>query len=467
MNNSKNIDEVEKNIISILQKNPEGLRLFQIAELLKVKTVTTAVRRSLQRKLKSLTNKGAITISGNARARSYRLFDDSIEKSESVSEKKPISANGLNLSASAEKLFHKVSLSLTARKPVGFESSFLRDYSPNKTFYLSATERKELLSLGHVETVKRPAGTYARDIYSRLLVELSWNSSRLEGNTYSLLDTKRLIELGEAAEGKNTTEAQMILNHKSAIEFMIDSATEIDFDRLTICNLHALLSDNLLGDPGASGKLRDRAVRISGCAYIPIDNPYLLKENFEVFLKKCRAIKDPFEQCFFTLVHLSYLQAFEDVNKRTSRLAANIPLFKENLKPLSFVDVSQDIYLKSLLAIYELNDVTLMKELFMWAYKRSAQRYSAIQQSLGEPNLFKLKHRELIQKVIQNVVKSKVRSKSMVKVLQKAVSHLQLEKSEAKKMFEILEQEIIHLHEGNIARYKINLSEYRAWIKLK
>src|SRR5690606_15296322 len=128
---------------------------------------------------------------------------------------------------------------------------------------LSAEQRKELLRLGTVEDSTKPAGTYARDIFNRLLIDLSWNSSRLEGNTYSLLETKRLIELGEVAEGKGATEAQMILNHKAAIEFLIDSADEIDFNKLTICNLHALLSDNLLGDPSASGKLREIRVDIS------------------------------------------------------------------------------------------------------------------------------------------------------------------------------------------------------------
>ena len=84
----------------------------------------------------------------------------------------------------------------------------------------------------------RPAGTYARQIYSRLLIDLSWNSSRLEGNTYSLLETERLLELGEVAEGKNRRETQMILNHKAAIEFIVDMAGEVDINRYTILNIH-------------------------------------------------------------------------------------------------------------------------------------------------------------------------------------------------------------------------------------
>ena len=93
---------------------------------------------------------------------------------------------------------------------------------------------------------ERPAGTYARQLFSRLLIDLSWNSSRLEGNTYSLLETERLLHLGEAAEGKDAREAQMILNHKAAIELLVDQASETGFNRYTILNLHGLLSDNLL-----------------------------------------------------------------------------------------------------------------------------------------------------------------------------------------------------------------------------
>jgi Fic family protein len=106
-------------------------------------------------------------------------------------------------------------------------------------------------------------------VLDRLLVDLSWASSRLEGNTYSLLDTKRLIEHGQAAEGKDAAETQMILNHKAAIEFLVESAEELEFNRQTILNLHALLSDNLLPDPSASGRLRRIGVGINHYSLSP------------------------------------------------------------------------------------------------------------------------------------------------------------------------------------------------------
>lgn len=120
---------------------------------------------------------------------------------------------GIPLSHESKTLLKHVSKPLQARTPVGYMQGFLRSYEPNQTYYLSEPQRIKLLNVGRVEDKVRPAGTYARNILNRLLIDLSWNSSRLEGNTYSLLETKRLIELGENAAGKDVSEAQMILNH--------------------------------------------------------------------------------------------------------------------------------------------------------------------------------------------------------------------------------------------------------------
>jgi Fic family protein len=193
--------------------------------------------------------------------------------------------------------------------------------------------------MGQPPDDERPAGIYARTIYNRLLIDLSWNSSRLEGNTYSLLETERLLEHGEAAEGKDAQETQMIVNHKAAIELLVDQASEIGFNRYTILNLHALLADNLLADPQAGGRLRHIPVSIGGTVYSPLEAPQPIDECFQDILDKAAAIDDAFEQSFFVLLHLAYLQPFENVNKRVSRLAANIPLIRRNLCPLSFVDV--------------------------------------------------------------------------------------------------------------------------------
>ena len=189
----------------------------------------------------------------------------------------------------------------------------------------------------------QPAGTYVKKVLNRLLIDLPWNSSRLEGNTYSLLDTTRLLELGEEAEGKERHEAQMILNHKEAIEFLVDSAEEIGFNRYTILNLHAILAGNLLDDPNSAGRLRHIRVGIGGSVFHPLEIPQHIEECFEsdtclLPLRSSILLSRPSSSwCSFP-----YLQPFDDVNKRVSRLAANIPLIRENLSPLSFEDVSRE-----------------------------------------------------------------------------------------------------------------------------
>jgi len=147
--------------------------------------------------------------------------------------------------------------------------------------------------------------------------------------------------------------------------------------------LHHLLSQDLLVNPEACGNIRTIEVDIGQSTYKPLGNPHALKELFELILQKAKKIKDPFEQSFFLLVHLSYLQAFEDVNKRTSRLSCNIPFIKCNLCPLSFTDVSRDDYTAALLAIYEKNDVEPMLELYAWAYSRSCKQYGVIKNHWG------------------------------------------------------------------------------------
>lgn len=308
---------------------------------------------------------------------------------------------------------------------------------------------------------KQPAGTYAREILNRLLIDLSWNSSRLEGNTYSLLDTERLIALGEAADNKSAMEAQMILNHKDAIEFLVQGNDGIDFNRYTILNLHALLSHNLLPDPSASGRLRQFGVGINRSVYTPLGVPQHIEEMFELMLDIASRIEDPFEQAFFIMVQLPYLQPFDDVNKRVSRLAANIPLNRFNLAPLSFIDVTNEIYIQGMLGVYELNRVELLKDVFLWAYERSCMRYAALRQSLGEPDPFRLKYRNNLRDSISEIVSRNMnRSEAILKIKKHAAK---LPSDDQVKFVEVVETELMALHEGNFARYWIRPAEFKMW----
>ncbi|OFZ86623.1 MAG: cell filamentation protein Fic, partial [Betaproteobacteria bacterium RIFCSPLOWO2_02_FULL_62_79] len=348
------------------------------------------------------------------------------------------------------------------RRPVGYNRAFLDAYRPNDTFYLAQEIRQRLLDLGCSPGAERPAGTYARQIFSRLLIDLSWNSSRLEGNTYSLLETERLLELGETTEGKDAQEAQMILNHKAAIELLVEQAAEVSFNRYTILNLHALLSDNLLTDPQACGRLRAIPVGIDGTVYYPLEVPQLIDECFRQILDTASAIQDPFEQAFFAMVHLPYLQPFEDVNKRVSRLAANLPFIRQNLCPLSFVDVPERAYVDGILGVYELNRIELLRDVFVWAYERSCARYSAVRRSLGDPDPFRLRYRTLVAHIVAEVVRGGMNKKNAAAFIKRRAAE-DVSQEDRARFIEVVETEVMGLHEGNIARYRLRPSEYQTW----
>ena len=415
-------------------------------------------RRTLQRWLNALVGQGRLRKEGQARSTRYLL---PVQAAPEAADAAPGDVS-LPLSDEARAIDIAVRQPVQHRTPVGYRRSFLDSYRPNTTFYLHAALRAELQALGQVAAHNEPAGTYARSIANRLLIDLSWNSSRLEGNTYSLLETERLLSAGDAAEGKGALEAQMILNHKAAIEFLMDCTPDMGFNRYTLLNLHALLSDNLLPDPTASGRLRTVAVGIGQAVFLPLEGPQLIAECFAQVLDTAAAIQDPLEQAFFAMVHLPYLQPFEDVNKRVSRLAANIPLIQHNLCPLSFVDVPPPADISAMLGVYELNRIELLRDVFAWAYKRSCARYSAVRQSLGEPDPFRLRYRALIFDTVAEVVRAAMnKQRAIAFVARQARQHLP--PADQHRFVEVTETELMSLHEGNMARYRLRPSEFEAW----
>jgi hypothetical protein len=286
----------------------------------------------------------------------------------------------------------------------------------------------------------------------------------LEGNTYSLLDTQRLIEEGQAAEGKDASETQMILNHKAAIEYLVELGNELLLERQTILNLHALLADNLLPDPKAGGRTRHREVGIHQSVYHPLAVPQQIEEYFRRLVETAAAIREPFEQAFFLIVQLPYLQPFEDVNKRVSRLAANIPLFRHNLCPLSFVDVPERAYVEGLLGVYELNRVELLRDVFVWAYERSAQHYAALRQAAGEPDRFRLQYRHELTEVVGTIVRE-MGQPTLGAVTNAAATLVPAE--DLDDFVRMAEGELENLHEGNYARFRLRPSEYRRWREMR
>ena len=427
-----------------------GASAAQIAAAL----ANPGARRTLQYRLRALVDAGRLRLTGDGRAARYHLGGEAIPE--------PEAADVVPLSPESQALLAYVRQPVAARQPVGYDRAFLDGYRPNETFYLTEAQRAQLATIGKPQIEATAAGTYAKQILNRLLIDLAWNSSRLEGNTYSLLDTRRLLDFGEAAEGRGQLEAQMILNHKDAIEFLVANAEDIGFNRYTILNLHALLANNLLADPAAVGRLRHIIVGIDGSAFHPLEVPGLIEECFDQLLATAAAISDPFEQAFFVMVQLPYLQPFDDVNKRVSRLAANIPMIRANLAPLSFTDVPGDLYTRATLGVYERNDIALLRDVFLWAYERSAARYAAVRQSLGEPDPFRLRYRERLRDIVRDVVRGPMDRKTARAHLA-ATARDEIPAGDQEQFVEVAETELLGLHEGNFARYQVRPSEFSAW----
>jgi fido (protein-threonine AMPylation protein) len=370
----------------------------------------------------------------------------------------------LRLSADSQDVVAYVMQEISARQPVGYQRDFLESYRPNQTAYLPQALRQQLHYMGRTSAILAPAGTYSRAILSRLLIDLSWASSHLEGNTYTRLDTRELLEHGRAAQGKPALETQMILNHKAAIELLLappDDAVRVPgFDRYTLFNLHSALSENLLPNPADEGRIRQHMVEIGACVYRPLAVPALIEELLTLLLHKAQSITDPFEQSFFIMVHLPYLQPFADVNKRSARLLANLPLFHANLCPLTFLDVPKLRYTQAMLGVYELTRVELLRDLFVWAYERSTREYVAIQQNMVQPDPLRLRYRNVIAQTIAHVVRHPAHDSLALIEASCAEQVLEGDRVEVRAL---IIDALRRLHEGVLARYGLRPSELRVW----
>lgn len=454
----KEINNQIKLILVAMQHFSKGATLEEI----KKATGLNIELRTLQRRAERLITNGALKQTGIKRSAKYYLAQPILYPSIIPLQNEKNSVAEIALSAESLEILNILSAPYEQRTIVGYNRSFLDNYKPNIDFYLSESEREQLAkgAVTNADT-DQPAGTYAKHILQRLLIDLSWNSSRLEGNTYSLLDTERLLKEGAPAADKSATETQMILNHKEAIEFIVNGGEEIGFNRYTLLNLHAMLANNLLPDPAAPGRLRAYPVGIKKSAYTPTGIPQLIEEMFEKILFKAAAINNPHEQALFAMVQIPYLQPFEDINKRVSRLAANLPLNRHNLIPISFIGVPDDLYIQGLLAVYELNRTELLKDIFLLACSRSADRYATVRQTIGEPDPFRIKYRQALKQMISEIISGTMdHAAASVAVKAKALS---VPASDHDRFIELIETELLSMHEGNFARYRITPGEFAKW----
>ncbi|WP_424049509.1 Fic family protein [Prevotella melaninogenica] len=206
----------------------------------------------------------------------------------------------------------------------------------------------------------------------RLGIDLSWKSSQIEGNTYTLLETERLLRESKTAEGKTKEEAVMLLNHKDALSFILDNPDYLK--ELTVSHIediHQLLTKDLSIDKG----LRRHRVGITGTNYHPLDNEFQIREAMRDACKLINSKYNIFEKALLTLLLLSYIQPFSDGNKRTARITSNAILIANNYCPLSFRSVDSIDYKKAMLIFYEQNSLYAFKQIFMEQFEFAVKEY--------------------------------------------------------------------------------------------
>lgn len=452
--------QVLDRLVALISEQQDGIGIDAISVALE----GAVPRRTLQRRLALLVEQGRLQKLGEARSVRYlpppRIMATATIHESAGDVLHATAENYVPTSPEGEEIKAYVRQPRHMRQPVGYKQELLEQYHPNQSAYLPQGLRDQLHALGRSPAKQAPAGTFVRDILNRLLIDLSWASSQLEGNTYSRLDTERLIEFGQVAEGKDALETQMILNHKDAIEYLVRDPKHAALTTDTIIALHAFLSDGLMADPSTCGRIRSRAVEIGGSVYLPVALPQRLEELFGIVIQMAAEIRDPFEQAFFLMVHLPYLQPFEDVNKRVSRLAANIPFIRHNLCPLSFIDVPQQAYVDAMIGVYELNRIELLRDVFVWAYERSCQQYVAVKQNLVPPDIFRLRYRKALSEVVTTIVRN---GEPATNAIIRARTPAAVAEADKEHFVELTLGEFKTLHAGNAVRFGIRPLEFAAW----
>ncbi len=360
-----------------------------------------------------------------------------------------------NWSEQALILKNHLSTPLGMRNPVTYQRHWVDDYTPNASHLLPIALADALYKEGRMQG-NLPASTYARKVLEQLLIDLSWTSSRLEGNRYTLLGTQELFERGRKVDPADL-DAIMLLNHKDAIEFLVDALPAYGLNSMVVRNVHALLMNDLLVNSQGLGTIRQKVVNISDTVYLPAQNPHLLSEMLEQMIAKACMVKNPIEAAFFLWVNLAYLQPFEDGNKRVSRVCANIPLMLYNCAPLSFLDVDVEIYAQAMMGVYELQNIAMAADLFVWTYRRSIRKYSVVLESMAAPDPFRARYRLQIGDAVRQVVEGG-------QTVDAAVAALAIDDADRRDFAAVLRDDLAHLEPFNCARFRLSMEKTERWI---
>ncbi|MBF0246336.1 MAG: Fic family protein [Planctomycetes bacterium] len=414
-------------------------------------------RPTINRGLRDLLAAGFLEKLGDGRSTRYRATTaaGAALRALTTGFQTPVATGALQWSTAAKSLDETLRAPLGTRTPVGYDRGFVNSYIPNQSSLLPPQLATDLYHAGRSQD-QQPAGTYAREVLEQLLIDLSWSSSRLEGNNKSLLDTKELFELGQHA-GPLDEDTLMLLNHKSAIEFMVDAVPTEGITAPVIVDLQAKLMRDLLRDARDIGSIRRRVVNIDGSVYSPSSIPSLLEETLNAIVDKVRNIRNPVEAAFFLWVNLAYLQPFADGNKRTSRLSANMPLMLYNCAPLSFLDVERSDYATAMLGVYEQRNVAAAVDLFEFIYRRSIQKYSVLRASLSAPDPIRIKYRQTLNELMQFVV-------FYGKTLDASFADVHVDAADSAALRLIADTELDQLEPYNCARYNLARGMTQRWI---
>lgn len=446
-----NISDKQQAILACLKDKHHGLSLPELLDMLG----PTYSERSLRRWLQQLVDVNLITKTGQKRATRYFPTTQATPSNEIFL---PLA---LPFSLNNQSIVSQIKRPMLSRPPIGYQKQWLDAYIPNQSSYLSENLRQQMLREGLRQQGATPAGTYAHKIYERLLVDLSYNSSRLEGNTYSLLDTQKLLLSNQPNQEKLDAETVMLINHKEAIRYLVDKAALIPLASSIALTFHYLLADGLV-ETKYAGKVRDHGVRIALSSYVPLENQQKLRQYLKNICDKASMIRDPFEKSFFLLVHIAYLQAFIDVNKRTSRLMANIPLVKNNLVPLSFNDVDKDDYLSAMIAIYELNRTEPLAELYHYSYIRTCLQYDVTIESLEVDEVrvrYRMQRRAMLTEIIKRQLHDDVLDTYIIAAIKAQITEV-----DRKLFHEDLLEDLRELSPERIVGLGITEMELQQWL---
>ena len=339
-----------REILQFLHYNPEVSR-NQIADGIKNPPSEATLKRILANEVK----KGNIEVIGKGPSTRYRLSPQAL----------------LTMELNLDTYFKK---DIDERKiQENFNFQLINEILPKVELF--TREELELLTKAQEQFKKHLSEMteieYRKEM-ERLSIDLSWKSSQIEGNTYSLLETERLLKEKQTASGKTKEEAIMLLNHKDALDFILDVPEYLkDISVARIEEIHALLTKEL----GVERNIRHRRVGIIGTNYLPLDNEFQIREALEDTSSLINSKDNVFEKAFLALVLLSYIQAFTDGNKRTARIISNGILIANNYCPISFRTVDSVDYKKAMLIFYEQNNIAAFKKIFIDQFLFAVKTY--------------------------------------------------------------------------------------------